>query len=133
MESQPLPHFQLGILRILWKWRPIWCHVVLARAPAVRLVDLLPVVRNNVYHPDFGWSFGLKQVLPALVPELGYGDLAIDEGGMASLELERLLFQSADFREDAREKLRKDLLRYCGRDTLGLVQLLRRLRQLANG
>src|SRR5437762_2866997 len=39
---------------------------------AERLVDLLPVVRNHVYHPDFGGSFGLKSVLPAMVPELSY-------------------------------------------------------------
>jgi len=37
-----------------------------------RLVDLLPVVRNHVYHPDFGGSFSLKSVLPALVPEIRY-------------------------------------------------------------
>ena len=35
-----------------------------------RLVDLLPVIRDYVYHPDFGGSFSLKSVLPALVPEL---------------------------------------------------------------
>lgn len=103
------------------------------QSTAARLVDLLPIIRNHVYHPDFGGSFGLKRILPALVPELGYEDLAINEGGMASLELERLLFQSADFNEDAKEQLTKDLLLYCGRDTLGLVHLLRRLQELANG
>jgi hypothetical protein len=35
-----------------------------------RLWDLLPVVRNHVYHPRFGGSFSLKDVLPALVPEI---------------------------------------------------------------
>jgi predicted RecB family nuclease len=98
-----------------------------------RLVDLLPVIRNHVYHPDFGGSFGLKRVLPALVPALSYGDLVINEGSMASMELERLLFQSSDLAEDAKDQLRKDLLLYCGRDTLSLVHLLRRLRELANG
>ena len=33
-----------------------------------RLWDLLPVVRNNVYHPAFAGSYSLKAVLPALVP-----------------------------------------------------------------
>ena len=32
-----------------------------------RLADPLPVVREHVYHPDFGGSFSLKAVLPALV------------------------------------------------------------------
>lgn len=58
-----------------------------------RLADLLPIVRNHVYHPDFGGSFGLKTVLPALVPELGYDTLAISDGAKASVGLERLLFQ----------------------------------------
>jgi len=96
-----------------------------------RLVDLLPVVRNHVYHPDFGGSFGLKSVLPALVPELRYDDLPINEGDMASLELERLLFQGAEVTEDAKAQLRADLLRYCHLDTWGLVKLVRRLREIA--
>src|SRR2546425_7840577 len=42
-----------------------------------KLVDLLPVVRENVYHPDFLGSFSLKYVLHPLVPELTYDDLVI--------------------------------------------------------
>ena len=50
-------------------------------------MDLLPVVRNHVYHPDFGGGFGLKSVLPAMVPELRYDNLAIGDDETASLEL----------------------------------------------
>ncbi|MGH7299947.1 MAG: DUF2779 domain-containing protein, partial [Candidatus Rokuibacteriota bacterium] len=60
-------------------------------ALATRVADLLPVVRNHVYHPDFGGSFSLKRVLPALVSDQGYAGLAIAEGETASLELGRLL------------------------------------------
>jgi len=97
------------------------------------LVDLLPVVRNHVYHPDFGGSFSLKSVLPAMVPELRYVTLAIGDGETASLELERLLFQEAELTPEAKAQLRSDLLRYCHQDTWGLVKLLERLRQLARG
>jgi len=31
-----------------------------------RLWDLLPIVRDHVYHPAFGGSYSLKSVLPAL-------------------------------------------------------------------
>lgn len=93
-----------------------------------RLVDLLPVIRNHVYHPDFNGSFSLKSVLPALVPELRYDDLAIADGGTASLELERLLFNRDGLELGARERLRGDLLRYCQQDTWGLVMLLKCLR-----
>ncbi len=95
------------------------------RGIAARVVDLLPVIRNHVYHPDFGGSFGLKSVLPALVPELSYDDLPINEGMVANMELERLLFTG--------EGPRNDLLRYCERDTWGLVKILERLRELVRG
>ena len=62
-----------------------------------RLVDPLPVVREHVYHPDFEGSFSLKTVLPALVPDLGYGDLAIADGDTASRELTRLVLADAAF------------------------------------
>jgi uncharacterized protein DUF2779 len=105
-----------------------------ALAPALHeiaghLVDLLPIVRNHVYHPDFGGGFGLKSVLPALVPELRYDDLPIADGGTATLELERLLFSGTELGREDREQLRGDLLRYCARDTWGLVEVLSRLRQ----
>ena len=41
-----------------------------------RLWDLLPVVRNNVYHPAFAGSYSMKSVLPALVPEMSYEGMA---------------------------------------------------------
>lgn len=102
-------------------------------ALAGRLVDLLPVVRNHVYHPDFGGSFSLKRVLPALVPELSYRGLAIAEGETASLELGRLLFHGDAMEPADRARLRADLLAYCHQDTWGLVRLLERLRGLAGG
>lgn len=103
------------------------------QALAVRLVDLLPVVRNHVYHPDFGGSFSLKRVLPALVPEMSYRGLAIAEGETASLELGRLLFHGDEMDPEERARLRADLLAYCHQDTWGLVRLLERLRGLAEG
>src|SRR5207247_1758180 len=101
------------------------------RSIEARLAELLPVVRSHVYHPDFGGSFGLKSVLPALVPELRYDGLAIADGETASLELERLLFNDHGMVPEAREQLRTDLLLYCHLDTLGLVKLFEFLRQRA--
>lgn len=96
-----------------------------------RLVDLLPVVRNHIYHPAFGGSFSLKSVLPALVPEMSYRDLAIRDGEMATLELERLLFNAAQLPAETVGRLRGALLQYCQIDTRALVELLARLQQLA--
>ena len=57
----------------LWElagWLPVYTDRI--RDIQRRLWDLLPVVRNHVYHPAFGGSFSLKAVLPALVPEMTY-------------------------------------------------------------
>ena len=98
---------------------------------ASRVVDLLPIVRNHVYHPDFRGSFSLKAVLPALVPELGYGDLEIADGSTAAAVLETLLLDEAALSPDERAALRDRLLRYCERDTWALVRLTEVLRELA--
>jgi hypothetical protein len=95
-----------------------------------RVVDLLAIVRDNVYHPGFGGSFSIKSVLPALVPGLGYDDLAIADGAVASARLESLLLGGDAMQEDDRQALRHNLLAYCGRDTLGMVKLWERLRTL---
>ena len=91
-----------------------------------RLWDLLPVVRNHVYHPAFGGSFSLKAVLPALVPELTYENMAVANGQDAGLAWESLVRGNLDGAEH--EKVRKALLDYCGQDTLALVRLLEALR-----
>lgn len=96
-----------------------------------RIVDLLPVLRNHVYHPDFGGRFGLKAVLPALVPELSYEGLAIGGGTVAMQALGRLLLERETLRAEEQAQLRKDLLTYCELDTWAMVQLLERLRALA--
>jgi len=96
-------------------------------------VDLLPVVRNNVYHPDFQGSFSLKYVLTPLVPDLGYNDLVIVDGRLASVEIARLLFVAHKIPVAERDRLRQDLLDYCQRDTWATVQLMARLRELARG
>jgi predicted RecB family nuclease len=95
-----------------------------------RIVDLLPMVRDHVYHPDFGGSFSLKAVAPALIAESGYAALEVTEGGTASRELERLLFDDA-LGEAERSRIRASLLAYCAEDTRVLVGLARELHRLA--
>jgi len=95
-----------------------------------RIVDLLPIVRDHVYDPAFHGSFSLKTVLPALVPDLGYGDLEIQEGSTAAAEIYRLLF-AAELDPVVEADLRRDLLAYCQRDTEAMVRLLATLRTLA--
>lgn len=100
------------------------------RAIARKLVDLLPIVRENVYHPDFGGSFSLKTVAPALVSGLGYDELAIGDGGTASAILEALLLGHGEIADAERERLRGELLEYCAQDTLAMVCIVERLEAL---
>lgn len=91
-----------------------------------RLWDLLPVVRNNVYHPAFAGSYSLKYVLPALVPEMSYEGMTVADGADAGLAWERLIRGGLDQTE--RDWIKKALLDYCRQDTLAMVKLLDKLR-----
>ena len=96
-----------------------------------KLIDLHPVVKNCVYHPDFRGSFSLKYILTPLVPELTYDDLVIVDGRVASVEIARLLFVADKIPRHERDRVRRDLLNYCERDTWAMVKLVERLRELA--
>ncbi len=97
-----------------------------------KLIDLLPVIRNNVYHPKFRGSFSIKDVLPALVPELSYNDLVVVDGRVASVEIARLLFVADRIPAAERDRVRADLLAYCKMDTWATVRLIEELRELAS-
>ena len=87
--------------------------------------------RNNVYHPDFGGRFGLKFVAPVLL-ERGYEGLEITDGNLASMKLEQMLLHPQDLEGDV-AVLREQLLAYCHRDTVVLVELHDKLEELASG
>jgi hypothetical protein len=91
-----------------------------------RLWDLLPVIRNHVYHPAFAGSYSLKGVLPALEPDMTYEGLEVADGTDAGLAWESLV--RGTFNQPEQDKIRKALLEYCGQDTLALVRLLQKLR-----
>lgn len=99
------------------------------KAIVKRLWDLLPIIKNHYYHPAFNGSYSIKSVLPAVVPSLGYDDLAIQAGGQAAAEYYRMVFLESDWIE--RDSIREALLRYCERDTLAMVELRRVLREKA--
>jgi predicted RecB family nuclease len=90
-----------------------------------RLVDLHKIIKNNYYHPEFHGSFSLKSVLPAIIPEMSYGNLGIQEGQEAGIEYMRMLDPSTPAGE--KEKIRSDLLKYCGHDTLAMVKIREKL------
>ncbi len=94
-----------------------------------RLWDLFPVIRDHYYHPAFGGSYSIKAVLPAVVPALDYGDLAIQEGAIAAHEYYRMVFKETDW--VTKESIQQALLEYCKRDTMAMMELRRGLWQKA--
>jgi predicted RecB family nuclease len=90
-----------------------------------RFKDLYAIIRRHYYNPLFHGSFSLKYVLPALVPSMSYEKLSIQEGSLASLEYMRMVDLATP--ADEKERIKKDLLEYCGVDTLGMVMIIREL------
>lgn len=89
------------------------------------LMDLFKV--RQVYSWQQNGSYSIKAVLPALIPNMSYKELAIADGGAAA-EAYLKMRTSTDTAEVAR--IRQELLAYCRLDTLAMVELLARLREL---
>jgi hypothetical protein len=87
-----------------------------------RLWDLLQVIRSNVYHPQFYGSFSIKNVLPALIPDMSYENMEVADGTQAGLAYEKLIRGELESKE--RQTLRDALLEYCRQDTMAMVRLL---------
>ena len=86
-----------------------------------RLVDLLQIVRDCYYHPEFHGSFSIKSVVPVLAPGLSYDELEIPEGRAASATYQRLL--TDDVPPPEATKIRQSLLAYCAQDTEAMVRV----------
>ncbi|MEI6174176.1 MAG: DUF2779 domain-containing protein [Bacteroidota bacterium] len=87
-----------------------------------RFADLMvPFRRKNLYTPEMNGSYSLKAVLPALIPDLSYANLEIQEGGTANMTYEGLYWDEDP--ESLRMK-RANLLEYCKMDTLSMVRIL---------
>ena len=86
-----------------------------------RMFDLLPVARQNYYHPDMRGSWSIKAVLPTIAPELAYDELEVGNGGMAQEAFAEILHP--DTSQARRGQLRNALLIYCERDTLAMVKI----------
>jgi Domain of unknown function(DUF2779) len=95
-----------------------------------RLVDLLPIVRSAVYLPAFRFTNSIKSVAPALCPGFGYNDLDGVADGLAASSAFHQIASGAISAPDEMAKLRVQLLAYCERDTLAMVEAHQALMQL---
>jgi len=94
-----------------------------------RFVDLLEPFRAfHYYHPDQHGSASIKSVLPVLTGK-GYDDMEISNGSMASTEYMRVVFTKEGAKD--RSKVFKHLEEYCGLDTMGMVEILGKLKGMS--
>ena len=87
--------------------------------------------RKHYYVKEMQGSYSIKYVLPALFPNepsLNYGSLEeVHNGTEASAAFARM----AMLPTQEQEKVRKNLLKYCGLDTLAMVRVWEKLREVA--
>jgi predicted RecB family nuclease len=117
--------FEMSVLQSLAGVLPDLSERLLASV--YRVVDLLPIIRTHVTHPEFLGSYSIKAVAPALVPGFTYDNLdGVSAGNDAAVVFYRLVSDRSLSDED-RGRYRRALLAYCSRDTLALMQVHRRL------
>ncbi|MCP4409226.1 MAG: DUF2779 domain-containing protein [Gammaproteobacteria bacterium] len=94
-----------------------------------RVVDLMKPFSDEIINdPAFKGSASIKAVLPALLPELSYDDLDIQEGSSASR-----LWKDVTLTNPAapdRAKVYADLVAYCTRDTWAMVAIHKALQAI---
>ncbi len=100
---------------------------------ADNIVDLLvPFQKGYYYAPPMDGSFSIKKVLPALFPDdpaLDYHNLkgGVQNGGDAMTIYPKM----GEMRPEEREKTRQALLDYCGLDTLAMVKIWQKLKEVS--
>lgn len=118
--------FEKGILRGLAEHFPDKMERIARLLESFR--DPMSLFQSrSVYLWQQKGSYSIKAVLPHLVPELSYDGLDVADGGMA-MGAYRAMAAVGDPQELAR--IRQALLEYCGLDTLAMVRIVEKLREM---
>lgn len=129
-DGTPLAYnkaFEASRIRELAAFSPK--HAKKLEALAERFLDLMSPFRSrHVFLPAFQGSYSMKAVLPALVPEMTYEGMAVANGDDAQNAYKALL--SGKLTPAETDQKRKDLLAYCGQDTLAMAEVLHHLRNI---
>jgi hypothetical protein len=91
--------------------------------------DLRDIFAEQYYvHPDFRGSTSIKYVLPVLVPDLSYKELAIREGAAASERWWMMTDEGTD--AEVHASTVAALREYCGLDTYAMYAIWKKLQQV---
>lgn len=98
---------------------------------ADNVVDLIvPFKSGNYYHIKMGGSNSIKYVLPALYPddpELDYHALPVVHNGGEAMDIYPKMLKAP---KEEQERIRDGLLKYCCLDTLAMVKVLRKIKEI---
>jgi len=120
--------FEKGVLAELGEAFPEYAAWV--KETCNRVIDLYAPFRGfSYYHPIQQGSASIKKVLPALTGK-GYTDLNISTGDDASLAFFNIVM--GNYTEDEKQKVRKDLDKYCSLDTEAMILIINTLQELVN-
>lgn len=87
-----------------------------------RLVDLLDIALARYYHPSQCGSWSIKKLLPAIAPDLDYGQLdGIQNGEMAMAAFQEAV--SPGCLPDRKREIEFQLRQYCALDTLAMIRI----------
>ena len=122
--------FEKGVMKNLGLIFPQYAEIL--EGFVANVADLMtPFAQKSYYHYAMNGSYSIKAVLPALVPEMAnaYKDLdLIHNGGEANEAFPRLKFMD----ESTRESYRTALLEYCKLDTLAMVKVVEKLKEIVD-
>ena len=112
--------FEKGVFRALAELFPDLAEAIDKRLENVR--DLMvPFRRRDVYRWQMRGSYSIKEVLPAMVPELSYVGMEVADGMAAMRAYHDMCALEPGLELD---QLRKAMLEYCRLDTFAMVKIL---------
>jgi hypothetical protein len=100
-----------------------------------RMIDLSEPFRKQwVYHKNMQGRSGFKHILPAMVKDMDYTDLLIDNGEQAATTYAMLVNyrQHKGDQHPESDHYLQDLVDYCARDTWGLYQVFQTILRLSH-
>jgi len=85
--------------------------------------DLMDIYKKWYYFDvAFQGSNSIKYVLPVMVPEMSYTWMNVPDGWVAMRLLDDIVSERMNNEQEKREAL-KDLLLYCGQDSLAMYKI----------
>jgi hypothetical protein len=88
-----------------------------------RLMDLLPIVKDNFYDARMRGSFSIKKVLAVVAPELKYEELEeVQEGTGAQVAYMQAIFENPS--PERISEIDRRLRVYCRQDTWAMVEIM---------